>query len=770
MLPLHRSLVLSLLGLAPAGLAQDAATPLDLGAITAAAVAAGLDTVLYDAPAPGVVLARGATWKASFTPEGAEYVPFLGEDAPRNFPVRFRLEGATLGGAPLALAPRPSVRRTGDRVVIDHGAVLEVYDLAPDSIEQSFVLPRRSARGEVRVRLAVESELLGGADGRGLRFDGAHGGVRYGEAFALDAAGRRADVASTLAGGTIELTVPDAFPVEGTGELVIDPVITTLAPTSSTVGARNADVAFEKDVAGGGIYVVVYETGFSATDRDLHAVEVRAADGAVLNLGAIDISSDDTAEPAVAGNDGANSFLVAYERRAAGSSQRDVWARVRLANSTAISPPQRVSEGDSGVSSGKPDVGGDNKPFPGYWGVVWERNQGGVRTVRGRAVATTGSPTGNAVSLSGAGTINDGEVTISEGSATPFGQDLFAFAYARGAVGDRDVYTGEVRLGFNGMEVVQTAYRLGQAGDVHAPSVSNMTDMDSPVGRPVYAVAAQVDQDAGDEVTVFLCAGGTVLSVNDLSEMQDDLLAQDYATPAIAWTGSAFVLTYASHEGVHMATAYAPERGNSLVLALAERARPVRHSNNGADGLRPALVSEWEAGALGSREALVAYDNVPAGGAFRSVHLGRLEQHTGTRAIGTQYCGTAFNSALTTAWMSMFGSQDAASSKIVLVEGLPVGQFAMLVNSRDRGLVLNPSGSRGNLCLGGQIGRMLGSVTQPLPSGTAFFVVDTGALETATGVVAGQPGETWRFQAWFRDTYQGMPTSNFSNAVEVELR
>lgn len=56
----------------------------------------------------------GRTWKANFDGTGCTVVPFLGSEAPRNFPLRLELAQATVGGEPLALvAGKPVV--TGSR-------------------------------------------------------------------------------------------------------------------------------------------------------------------------------------------------------------------------------------------------------------------------------------------------------------------------------------------------------------------------------------------------------------------------------------------------------------------------------------------------------------------------------------------------------------------------------------------------------------------------------------------------------------------------------
>ena len=73
-----------------------------------------------------------------------------------------------------------------------------------------------------------------------------------------------------------------------------------------------------------------------------------------------------------------------------------------------------------------------------------------------------------------------------------------------------------------------------------------------------------------------------------------------------------------------------------------------------------------------------------------------------------------------------------------------------------------PPGSSGFICLGGAIGRF----NQPgnIGQGPTFSIqVDLTAVPQPTGPVAVQPGETWNFQAWYRDG----GTNNFTDAVEI---
>jgi FG-GAP repeat len=98
-------------------------------------------------------------------------------------------------------------------------------------------------------------------------------------------------------------------------------------------------------------------------------------------------------------------------------------------------------------------------------------------------------------------------------------------------------------------------------------------------------------------------------------------------------------------------------------------------------------------------------------------------------------------------------------------EDLPPGAPGVLLASPwggpPFGHPFTPPGSQGTLCLGGTPKR-LGHTTGPAsPAGTWSAPLD---LPQASIVV--QPGDTWNFQLWYRDS-NPTPTSNFSNSVRV---
>ena len=103
---------------------------------------------------------------------------------------------------------------------------------------------------------------------------------------------------------------------------------------------------------------------------------------------------------------------------------------------------------------------------------------------------------------------------------------------------------------------------------------------------------------------------------------------------------------------------------------------------------------------------------------------------------------------------------------------LPQNSFGFFVTSMGQGFVMNPGGSAGNLCLSGAVGRYVGS-GQIQNSGTAgafSLAVNLTQHPTPTGFISVAPAETWNFQVWFRDSDMGVPTSNFTDGLEITFQ
>ncbi|MEM6675476.1 MAG: hypothetical protein AAF726_21685, partial [Planctomycetota bacterium] len=143
-------------------------------------------------------------------------------------------------------------------------------------------------------------------------------------------------------------------------------------------------------------------------------------------------------------------------------------------------------------------------------------------------------------------------------------------------------------------------------------------------------------------------------------------------------------------------------------------------------------------------------------------------QRSGT--LGTKYCQPNPNSTGVAAEIFAFGSRLASSNDVLLrAASLPPSSFGFFLVSRTQGLVQNPGGSPGVLCLSGSIGRYVGpgQVQSSGSAGEIGLQLDLTRTPTPTGFVSVMAGEDWNYQAWYRDSVGGAPTSNFSDGLEI---
>ncbi|MDA1265322.1 MAG: hypothetical protein O2816_09625 [Planctomycetota bacterium] len=137
----------------------------------------------------------------------------------------------------------------------------------------------------------------------------------------------------------------------------------------------------------------------------------------------------------------------------------------------------------------------------------------------------------------------------------------------------------------------------------------------------------------------------------------------------------------------------------------------------------------------------------------------------GQGPIGTSYCGPAnLNSSGGPALISAFGLTSVANNDVRLdAAGMATSQFGYFINGTVQGFVL-PPGSQGNLCLSGGIGRHNANVLNSGATGEFSLQLNLNLVPTPGGDVAINPGETWYWQAWFRDVNPGN-TSNFTDGI-----
>ena len=134
--------------------------------------------------------------------------------------------------------------------------------------------------------------------------------------------------------------------------------------------------------------------------------------------------------------------------------------------------------------------------------------------------------------------------------------------------------------------------------------------------------------------------------------------------------------------------------------------------------------------------------------------------------VGSTYCSPAVaNSTGAPGVITAAGSNVVLDNALTLrAEGLPPGRFGFFLTAQGAIMIPGPPG-QGTLCLAPPVGLFQSEVRNSGIAGTINLTVDLSALPTNPphAVVA---GETWRFQAWYRDENPA-PTSNFTDATAV---
>ena len=132
----------------------------------------------------------------------------------------------------------------------------------------------------------------------------------------------------------------------------------------------------------------------------------------------------------------------------------------------------------------------------------------------------------------------------------------------------------------------------------------------------------------------------------------------------------------------------------------------------------------------------------------------------------TNFCGPAEPQASGRRAIIRAKSNAVAGDPLELsAYGLPANQFGYFLAGQGSGIIFPVGGSDGRLCLGGApIGRYVTQV-QTSGSGGRFCTSVSTSMIPVTPAVAAMPGDTWNFQAWFRDGQ----SSNFTDAVAVSF-
>ncbi|MEO1700398.1 MAG: VCBS repeat-containing protein [Planctomycetota bacterium] len=135
-------------------------------------------------------------------------------------------------------------------------------------------------------------------------------------------------------------------------------------------------------------------------------------------------------------------------------------------------------------------------------------------------------------------------------------------------------------------------------------------------------------------------------------------------------------------------------------------------------------------------------------------------------SIAAPYCGTAVpHSGDRSARIEASGSREVAADELELFAyGLPRDRWGMFICATSPSSPMSIANSQGLLCLGGTLGRFNRSgEVQQSALGTFRLNVRPSTFPLPNAVL---PGDTWYFQAWFRDINGGI-TSNLTDAISI---
>ena len=139
---------------------------------------------------------------------------------------------------------------------------------------------------------------------------------------------------------------------------------------------------------------------------------------------------------------------------------------------------------------------------------------------------------------------------------------------------------------------------------------------------------------------------------------------------------------------------------------------------------------------------------------------------------GFNYCTAVVNSSGQAGTMGAFGSKSLVADNNSHPDGLEPAPEPVR-HLRGRALPgLRPWRRRhehGNLCLAGSIGRYLsGEILSSGATGEFQLAIDLQAIPQGGGTAGTSAGQTWNFQAWFRD--QVGLGSNFTDGISITFQ
>jgi hypothetical protein len=728
--------------------------------------------VLYDEPGDGALWARGATWKASFGPSGAVFIPRVGPQEPRSLPQRLSPGFVSVGGHPLAFEHGASISRSGDRVEMDRGSFVEAYELAAESAEQLFVFESLPRAGELVLRIPVESELEAVDTAAGVEFRTATGRMTYSKAVAIDAGGRRADAPTHVVDGSIEIRVGADFLAGARMPLVIDPVLNfVFVDSQSEFDTISLDTAFDTF---NGVWLVVYEHLFSAADHDI-LVKVYGSTGSFIAAGSVDLTGDSWISPRCANHGNAHQFLTVAGVTAASNGARTVKGRTVQPNGTIVTTGSQfdISGGAAG-SKLRPDVGGDPSISPGAsYCVVFEHEFSssdkriGYRLVRsdgtlvGAAPTYLATPSGSTDDFPSVSKSNDGNTWL-------VAWENFTFSNQ-----------GDIRAAYinaNGTIHTQPFSVTTGFGTERFPSAS------SPIGGTQRCAIAYTSGLMTTDILVSAVApAGVVQTVNLTTLENSGAQSQRQIEPSVDSDGEHFLVSYSEFNPqfsfYELFVSDLALAGNTLQLA---QSHVILHPMLGLSQFRSNVAAARGIGTLNHRY-FVVYDirqndqEHDASGRFFEGFGGGTWQSFCSNDNGTPCpcsnngspghgCGNSIFAS--GALLALSGTPSTLDDTAVLeAHQVPPGVLCLFFQG-NASEAPTPVGD-GLRCVGGTVVRLGQKISNP--AGVARYPEAGDASISSRGVVP-LDGGMRTYQTWYRNSanFCTSATFNLTSGVRIE--
>ena len=505
---------------------------------------------VFAGPAPVVTEIDGRLWgfgaryKVEFGVGDVTFTPALGSTVPRNVPIILSLQSIGRGAeqAPVSKGARSYA---GTRITYQHAEVAERYDVLAEGIEQSFAIDRLPRGvGDLVIRVAVSTDFVIEPSGAGLRLTlPGLGHLRVGGVTAIDARGRR--VAGTIAhvDGALHLTVPASFVDSAVLPLVIDPLIGanfSLSAGSASFVDTHPDVAFD---AASGVYLVVFERVYSATDHDVHGQRV-SENGSLVGSRILiqNASGNDSQQVRVANIATTGDFAVVWHD----VNNNEIRARIVEAATGALNSANGELVVASGGSYLAPDVGGETSSEDDAI-VVWTEVGATSRAVKAAQIQAGAENVIDTTTLYSSGTWLPQGPVISNGNGET-GNHMVVYQVnglidgdVRGVVIDRNItildstvpaFTGPLSPLFD---------------DQKQPSV----DGDGKSWVVAWATAEPSNPSLYDVVCrshVFDAGAGVVAAVSDIMPITVQASDDEFA-PTVVWTGGQTLVAWSDVDG-----------------------------------------------------------------------------------------------------------------------------------------------------------------------------------------------------------------------------